>query len=370
MAIVTQQLNQTRVNTIQYGGLSQPGATGPSGATGPAGQSIRVVGTVGTAANLPNPYTGAIGDGYFTTDTGHLWIWDGANWQDIGNIVGASGSAGATGIGETGASGVQGEPGATGSQGATGTGLTGATGISGATGSQGDIGATGVGLTGATGISGATGPQGASGADSTIPGATGVAGATGVGAAPITTFTTYSTDQVVVETIDGTLYRSVKYEMQLSTSDQFQATELRLLVDDPNVFLTQYGSIGDFLGAFSSFYTPLNNNYSSPNINVGGLSVWNGTGIRVYTGTNSVQLALLSIPVGTTLTLNGSVTAVLQTPFTQTSTGIYDAVSTITKSPTLAITNIAWTGSGNIELRFTPTNAVTTLKYIKTEIPV
>ena len=33
----------------------------------------------------------AIGDGYITQDTGHLWTWDGAGWNDVGRIVGPPG---------------------------------------------------------------------------------------------------------------------------------------------------------------------------------------------------------------------------------------------------------------------------------------
>jgi hypothetical protein len=172
----------------------------------------------------------------------------------------------------------------------------------------------------------------------------------------------------VVETIDTTLYRSAKYEMQITHSSVYQAAELRLLVDGANIFLTQYGSIGESLGVFSTYYSPLSNNYSSPAINTGGLSVWNGTNVRFYTTDNNVQQALLSATVGTVLTLNGSVSATLSSKFVETSSGIYDAATTTNKSPSLLISNVTWTGSGEVELRFKPNYAVNTLKYIRTTI--
>ena len=245
--------------------------------------------------------------------------------------------------------------GATGYTGATGAGVAGATGFQGASGANGAQGASGsTGLTGATGINGATG----------------VAGATGVGLVQ-TTFTTSSTNTVVLETINSTLYRSAKYDMQLSTSSMYQATELRLLVDLPNVYLTQYGAIGDPLGSFDSYYSPLSNDYSSPDINTVALSFWNGSNVRIYTTDDDVILGLLSAPIGTVFTLNsGATTFTSSALFTEVSAGIYGTTATASQSPTLTISRIVWAGTGDIELRFTPAYAVTTLKYLRTVIEV
>jgi len=191
---------------------------------------------------------------------------------------------------------------------------------------------------------------------------------------PTTTYTTANTNQVTFDTLDTTTYRSAKYEMQITSGSAYEATELRLLFDSPNAYLTEYGGIGDVLGTFASYYNPATNNYSSPNINIGGISVWNGTSFRVYTTVDAVGLGLLSIPVGTVVTvkdsLNNSYTITLATAFVNTSEGIYDATSTVSRSPTLLISNVAWTGSGLVELRFTPINSSTTLKYVKTIIEV
>lgn len=295
---------------------------------------------------------------------------------------GASGATGPAGIngasgsqGQVGASGVQGIDGASGVQGATGpqgaSGIDGASGIQGIQGASGVQGATGVqgaSGVGATGLTGATGVQGVQGASGV--GATGLTGASGAGVAPTQTFTTSTTNQVVVETIDASLYRSVKYEMQLTSGSSHQVSELRLLIDDANVFLSEYGIMGDALGNFASYYSPLSNDYSTPVINNGGLSVWNNTGLRFYTTNNAAQQALLSATPGTVLTFNGSITATLSTAFVETDAGIYDAVTTTSRSPALLISNVTWTGTGNIELRFTPVYSSTTLKYKRTTIEV
>jgi len=387
------------------------GVSGASGATGPAGTSVKIVGHVATASELDPSYPNAISDGFITDDTGHLWVWSGTEWIDVGNITGPSGSTGsqgtegasgatgtqgASGVGATGYTGATGPastiPGATGSIGVQGaSGHTGATGadstIPGATGTQGVQGATGqTGLTGATGqtgqtgASGATGTQGASGVGATgLTGETGETGATGIqGASGIlqaaTVYTTSNTNQVVFDTIDTSVYRSAKYEMQITSGLHYSATELRLLVDEPNAYLTEYGAIGDALGNFSSYYSPLTNDYSSPNINIGGVSVWTVTNLRFYTNNPTVALGLLSIPVGTTITVydssNNPFSITLATAFVNTLDGIYDATSTTSRNPTLLIGRVSWTGSGLVELRFQPIYNSTTLKYLKTTIEV
>lgn len=203
------------------------GPTGPTGSTGPAGAGIQYKGSVASAAALPSSGN-TTGDAYITTDNQHLWVWDGAAWDDNGAITsitgptGAQGSTGPTGptgaagtngtngidgatgptgpqgiqgiagpTGPTGTQGIQGDIGPTGPTGAASTvaGPTGPTGEAGAigpTGPQGVIGSTGptgpqgdIGLTGPTGpqgIQGVAGPTGPTGADSTVAGPTGPTG--------------------------------------------------------------------------------------------------------------------------------------------------------------------------------------------------
>jgi hypothetical protein len=389
---------------VQYGnrggGVGRPGATGPAGvagATGPAGGSVQIVGSVLTSDNLDPSYTGSISDGYIAEDTGHLWVWNGTDWLDVGNITGPTGQTGATGA--TGAQGLRGATGYTGATGLTGaTGVQGASGadstVAGATGAQGVQGASGVGATGpqgtqgSTGLTGASGyigrdgatgaqgVQGASGVGATgvtgQTGATGIAGASGIASLQTYTVNASTTDEVVIDTLDPMEIRSVKYEVQITHSSDFQATEIRLLVDEPYAYITEYGSIGTALGQFAAYYSPVTNNYSSPDINVGSLSVWNGTNFRVYSNSDAVTMALLSIPVGTSITVtdnaSNSYTLTLATAFSLTSEGILDCTTVQTRSPTKIISNVSWTGTGLAELRFTPFNTSTTVKFIPTII--
>lgn len=139
------------------------GATGPEGPAGADGTSVSVAGSVSSSAALPTNLTaGDAGTGYLTNDNGHLHVWSGASWTDVGEIRGPQGPAGATG--PQGPSGTPGTPGTAGTNGATGaTGPSGAPGTSGGVGATGATGATGpagVGTQGAPGATGATGPAG------------------------------------------------------------------------------------------------------------------------------------------------------------------------------------------------------------------
>lgn len=113
------------------GGQGATGATGPLGAPGPAGAdgtSVTIVGSVTDAASLPTGLGPSdAGDGYLTNDNGHLHVWSGSSWTDVGavrgpqGLTGSTGPAGATGAaGGVGATGANGGVGATGAQGATG----------------------------------------------------------------------------------------------------------------------------------------------------------------------------------------------------------------------------------------------------------
>lgn len=150
------------------------GVTGAQGATGASGSSVTIAGSVANQAALPGGLgVGDAGDGYITLDNGHLHVWDGDSWTDVGEVRGPTGPAGATGVqGTTGPTGPQGTAGSVGATGITGaTGPIGATGVgsTGPTGPQGTVGS--LGATGATGPTGSTGNAGATGA--TGPGATG-----------------------------------------------------------------------------------------------------------------------------------------------------------------------------------------------------
>lgn len=156
------------------------GPLGPTGPTGAAGTSFTIKGTVPNVASLPA--TGnTVGDAYIVTATQELYVWDGAAWDNLGQIVGPTGSTGPTGpAGSTGAAGPTGPTGSAGSTGAAGpTGPTGSTGALGPIGPTGPVGSTGAaGPTGPTGAVGGVGPVGPTGPTGPI-GSTGAVGATG-----------------------------------------------------------------------------------------------------------------------------------------------------------------------------------------------
>jgi hypothetical protein len=99
------------------------GATGPVGAVGPEGQEgakgdkgdvgtgLKIVGTVATAHELPDP--GTLGDGYLVV--GDLYVWTGSEWTNAGPVLGPKGDTGATGAtgpqGPQGPQGPKGDPG-------------------------------------------------------------------------------------------------------------------------------------------------------------------------------------------------------------------------------------------------------------------
>jgi hypothetical protein len=375
------------------GYIGHDGATGTQGASGSTGLTgaTGVGGSVSQWEALPKSYN----QYDIVSFQGNLYYWvsaspgnstsnpsiDTISWQvatgsgngatgatGVSNVAGATGTQGASGInGSTGVQGIQGASGATGYQGASGsTGLTGASGYvghDGATGIQGSDGASGP--QGSTGIRGASGSTGLTGAT----GAAGVAGASGAGAAIQASFTTSSTAETIVDVIDTSLIRSAKYDMQESSGSSYSASELRFLHDGPYVFLTQYASIGDSLGTFNTFFSPTTNNYSSPDINNGGMSYWNGATVRIYTTNEAIQQALLSIVPTTVVSLNsGAYTVTASTKCVEISAGIYQFTVTPSRSPILLLSNLSWTGTGFCELRYTPNNAVTTLKYLRTTI--
>ena len=150
--------------TGPIGPTGPTGPAGPAGADGTDGTSVIIKGTVATSSNLPM-VGNTVGDGYITADTGHLWVWSGSVWTDVGLIRGPAGPTGATGA--TGPAGPAGPAGPTGATGATGP--QGPIGLTGPQGPQGPTGQTGAtGQTGPQGPQGLTGPQGPQG----IPGPT------------------------------------------------------------------------------------------------------------------------------------------------------------------------------------------------------
>jgi len=132
------------------------GPEGPEGPEGPAGTGVTILGSFNDSSELPSSGNEE-GDAYLID--GDLWVWDGANWQNVGTIQGPKG--------DTGPEGPQGDPGPEGSQGPQGD-----VGPQGPQGTQGDPGPEGpTGPQGEQGVQGQTGPEGPQGepGDSHVP---------------------------------------------------------------------------------------------------------------------------------------------------------------------------------------------------------
>lgn len=90
------------------------GPTGPTGAQGPQGVPIKLKGSVSVVGNLP-PTGNVLNDAYIVDADGDIYVWNGTSWYSAGQIVGATGPAGATGA--TGPQGITGDTGPTGPSG-------------------------------------------------------------------------------------------------------------------------------------------------------------------------------------------------------------------------------------------------------------
>lgn len=119
--------------TGQQGPTGTAGTQGPTGPIGPQGvpgqdgAGVTIVGSVANAAALPPSYTGSIGDMYIAQNNGNGHVWDGTQWNNVGQIQGPAGPQGIAGqngiqgvIGPTGATGATGQTGAAGPTGANG----------------------------------------------------------------------------------------------------------------------------------------------------------------------------------------------------------------------------------------------------------
>jgi hypothetical protein len=82
--------------TLSNGSTINAGnVVGPRGADG---TSVTIVGSVATAASLPTGLTVQdAGDGYITNNDGHLHVWSGTAFTDVGVVRGPQGVKGDTG---------------------------------------------------------------------------------------------------------------------------------------------------------------------------------------------------------------------------------------------------------------------------------
>jgi hypothetical protein len=92
-----------------YGATGASGLDGATGLQGPAGTSVTIIGSVPDVggdpqATLDVAFPSAVaGNGVIDLATGNLWVYDGAQWDNVGAIVGPAGATGVTGL--TGATG-------------------------------------------------------------------------------------------------------------------------------------------------------------------------------------------------------------------------------------------------------------------------
>jgi hypothetical protein len=94
--------------TGAVGAVGPRGEQGQKGDNGDVGTGLKIVGTVATAADLPD--TGTTGEGYLVA--GDLYVWTGAEWTNAGPVLGPKGDTGATGAtGPQGPQGAKGDPG-------------------------------------------------------------------------------------------------------------------------------------------------------------------------------------------------------------------------------------------------------------------
>lgn len=102
------------------GSMGVQGPQGPRGCCGPPGVGIYLKGTVPTSADLPL-VCNQVGDAFVAEDSGHVWMWNGCKWVDLGNIQGPQGPQGDQGVqGPEGVEGTQGQMGPQGVRGPTG----------------------------------------------------------------------------------------------------------------------------------------------------------------------------------------------------------------------------------------------------------
>lgn len=108
----------------QTGSQGPQGIQGPPGTAGADGTSVTIFGTVANAAALPTGLNSTThkGRGYITDNDGHLHVWGGTSFTDVGLVRGPKGDTGSQGpTGPTGDTGPAGQTGSQGPAGAPGT---------------------------------------------------------------------------------------------------------------------------------------------------------------------------------------------------------------------------------------------------------
>lgn len=68
------------------------GVHGINGINGKDGTSVKILGSYDNESQLPSSYDGEVGDGYLIN--GDLYVWNGSEWTNVGNIQGPAGTDG------------------------------------------------------------------------------------------------------------------------------------------------------------------------------------------------------------------------------------------------------------------------------------
>ena len=78
-----------------------------------------------------------------------------------------------------------------------------------------------------------------------------------IGGMTSNSYTTSSNTQVSIDSFATALYRSAKYQIQMTSGTSYQIVEILLLHDNTNVYITQYASLANSatVGTFSATIT-------------------------------------------------------------------------------------------------------------------
>ena len=111
----------------EKGEKGDQGEVGPQGPAGKDGKSVSIEGSVPAIADLANLTGVEVGKGYIVEEDGHLHVFNGTEFVDVGNVQGPQGPAGEKGekgdqgeVGPQGIQGIQGPAGEKGDQGEVG----------------------------------------------------------------------------------------------------------------------------------------------------------------------------------------------------------------------------------------------------------
>jgi len=278
------------------------GDIGYTGSAGTNGTSVTIVDAVADAAELAayNTLGLTVGNGIIQEDNGHLQVWNGSGFTDVGQIKGDMGYTGSTGaqgdigytgstgdtgyVGSQGDQGIQGDIGYTGSQGDQGPqgdqgffGYTGSQGVTGYVGSQGDVGYIGSqGDQGPIGYVGSAGPGADQALDTTstvtfgsvyIPEGAVATTRTAIDGDSfrVSTFYTNNIDvssgTVSLSSIAANGYTTVKYLIQATDTNtgvtRVHSQELTCIYANGDLFETEFGIVqtDGTLGEFNNIYS-------------------------------------------------------------------------------------------------------------------